>query len=88
MKTQEWNKISDQTKDLVNKLLKYSPKVKISTKDALLHHWFDKLKTIEDKIEIQKYSIKLEISVRKRSYNRLISFMHVISFIRIRKWKN
>ena len=88
MKTQEWNKISDQTKDLVNKLLKYSPKVKISTKDALLHHWFDKLETIEDKIEIQKYSIKLEISVRKRIYNRLISFMHVISFIRIRKWKN
>lgn len=39
---EEWQTISNEAIDLVNKLLSYEPKHRISAKDALQHPWIQK----------------------------------------------
>ena len=39
MPAREWNHISAKAKDLVQQMLKYDPKDRISAKDALKHIW-------------------------------------------------
>ena len=63
MKNKEWDKISKDAKDLVNKLLTYDPKERISTQEALSHTWFDKLEGIEENIDT-KFAHKIFDNIR------------------------
>ena len=39
-----WQSVSEEAKDLVNKLLEKDPITRLSAQDALNHPWFDDLK--------------------------------------------
>lgn len=60
---EEWMTISPEAIDLVNKLLAFDPKKRISAKDALQHEW------------IQKYSkIAIDQKLTKNTLNNLRNF--------------
>lgn len=40
MKGDDWNKVSDEAKDLVKKMLTYKYEDRISAEEALKHPWF------------------------------------------------
>ena len=43
----EWDDVSDEAKDLVQQLLKYSPDDRISALDAINHPWIQKNATVD-----------------------------------------
>jgi len=60
---EEWQSISSEAIDLVNKLLAFDPRDRISAKDALQHEW------------IAKYSvIEIDQKVTMNTLNRLRKF--------------
>ncbi|EWS71123.1 calmodulin-domain kinase (macronuclear) [Tetrahymena thermophila SB210] len=56
LKGQEWNKVSDEAKDLVQKMLNYEYENRISAEEALQHPWF---KQINQKLSKQVLKVNL-----------------------------
>lgn len=55
----DWKNISEEAKDLINKLLTYEPSKRISAKDALDHKWFDIAKNQDQKINAEHFAKNL-----------------------------
>jgi len=56
----EWNNISEDAKDLINKLLTYDPVKRISAKEALEHKWFETASHLDTKVDEEKMRKNLQ----------------------------
>ncbi|KAL4429783.1 hypothetical protein ABPG74_004420 [Tetrahymena malaccensis] len=61
LKGQEWDKVSDEAKDLVQKMLNYEYENRISAEEALQHPWFKQLKNQK----LSKQVLKVNLSKLK-----------------------
>jgi len=57
---EEWENISDEAKDLINKLLTYDPMKRISAKEALDHKWFETASHLDVKVNEEKMRKNLQ----------------------------
>ncbi len=56
----EWKDISDDAKDLINKLLAYDPMKRISAKEALEHRWFTTASDLDTKVNEERMKKNLQ----------------------------
>ena len=57
MEGEEWNRVSNEAKDLIKQMLTFNPEERISAEEALKHPWFDLAKTKQKRIPDEKMSI-------------------------------
>ncbi|CAG8459775.1 11407_t:CDS:2 [Diversispora eburnea] len=53
-----WSDISDEAKDLINKMLEYNPDKRITAHDALQHPWFKSINVIQGVTRMRKLNDK------------------------------
>lgn len=57
-KEEEWDNISKEAKDLISKMLKYDPKLRISAEEALAHNWFKLNENPKGAVPLSKSTIE------------------------------